>query len=261
MISDDCAYCNGSGRDPNTGPMSGYKPCPVCKGYSHRSIGISKDQLKSCAYCKATGRDPNTGPMSGYKPCPVCQGWGSVPTVRMVSINLPKTKQETVSVEEPNKKEYSNKVFIVHGHDDLPKERLAHILNELGLIPIILHDQPNKGRTLMEKFEEEACDVGYAFVIMTPDDLGINAKLHEEIQKGIKQGGLCYRPRQNVVMELGFFYAKLGRKRVCCLVKGDLEKPSDISGIVYLPFNNRVDEAYRDIVRELRALGYELKSP
>jgi predicted nucleotide-binding protein len=158
------------------------------------------------------------------------------------------------------KKEYSNRVFIVHGHDDLPKERLAHILIDLGLTPIILHDQPNKGRTLVEKFEEEASDVGYAFVIMTPDDLGIEAKLHEEIKRGIKQGGFCYRPRQNVVLELGFFYAKLGRNRVCCLVKGDLEKPSDISGITYLQFINKVDEAYREIVRELRALGYDLKS-
>ena len=158
------------------------------------------------------------------------------------------------------KQEYSNRVFIVHGHDDLPKERLAHILTELGLTPIILHDQPNKGRTLMEKFEEEASDVGYAFVIMTPDDLGIECKLYEEIQKGAKQGDLCHRPRKNVVMEHGFFYGKLGRNRVCCLVKGDIEKPSDFSGIVYLPFINRVDEVYRDMVRELRALGYALKS-
>ena len=82
------------------------------------------------------------------------------------------------------------------------------------------------------------------------------------MQKGIKQaGGLCYRPRQNVVMELGFFYAKLGRNRVCCLLKGDLEKPSDFSGIVYLQFINKVDEVYRDMTRELRASGYELKSP
>lgn len=162
---------------------------------------------------------------------------------------------------ENKKKEYSNRVFIVHGHDDLPKERLAHILIDLGLTPIILHDQPNKGRTLMEKFEEEANDVGYAFVIMTPDDLGIEAKLHEEIEKGIKQGGLCYRPRQNVVMELGFFYAKLGRNRVCCLIKGNLEKPSDITSIVNLEFKDKVDEVYREIVRELRALDYELKSP
>ena len=182
-------------------------------------------------------------------------------------INLLNTIKEDLTItnhESPQlakeKKEYSNKVFIVHGHDDLPKERLAHILIELGLTPIILHDQPNKGRTLMEKFEEEASDVGYAFVIMTPDDFGIECKLHEEIQKGIKQGGLCHRPRQNVVMELGFFYGKLGRNRVCCLVKGDIEKPSDISGIVYLPFINRVDEVYRDMVRELRALGYALKS-
>jgi predicted nucleotide-binding protein len=166
------------------------------------------------------------------------------------------SNSECVPSTNGKKKEYSNKVFIVHGHDELPKERLARILIELGLKPIILHDQPNRGRTLMEKFEQEANDVGYAFVIMTPDDLGIDAKLHEEIKKG----GLCYRPRQNVVLELGFFFAKLGRGRVCCLVKGDVEKPSDINGIIYLHFNNKVNEVYQEIVRELKDLGYKLKT-
>lgn len=171
------------------------------------------------------------------------------------------SKFESPKLSSDKTKEYSKRVFIVHGHDEFAKERLAHILIDLGLTPIILHDQANKGRTLMEKFEEEASDVGCAFVIMTPDDLGIEANLYEEIQKGIKQGGLCHRPRQNVVLELGFFYAKLGRNRVCCLVKGVLEKPSDVSGIVYLEYINKVDEVYLGIVRELKALGYPLLSP
>lgn len=188
-------------------------------------------------------------------------------TGRQEMINLLSTIKEDITLSSEHsqvtekKKEYSNRVFIVHGHDDLPKERLAHILIDLGLTPIILHDQPNKGRTLVEKFEQEASDVGYAFVIMTPDDLGIDSKLYEEIQKGDKKDGFCYRPRQNVVMELGFFYAKLGRNRVCCLVRGNIEKPSDFSGIVYLPFTDKVDEVYREMVRELRALNYTLKSP
>lgn len=156
-------------------------------------------------------------------------------------------------------KEYSNKVFVVHGHDEACKERLAHFLREFGLDPIVLHDQPNKGRTIIEKFEEEASDVGYAFVLMTPDDVGMEKGLFEQVLKGIGKEGLCYRARQNVVMELGFFYGKLGRNRVCCLMKGDVEKPSDFSGIVYLSFINKVDELYRDIIKELRASGYEIK--
>jgi predicted nucleotide-binding protein len=258
MLVENCKYCNGTGRDPNSTTFSGYKPCPVCEGRLKRTLDMPKDQLSDCSYCNGTGRDPNSTMFSGYKPCPICKGWGST---AMTSGCLSKPNEDTTSKVELKKKHYSNKVFIVHGHDDLPKERLAHILLDLGLVPIILHDQPNRGRTLMEKFEEEACDVGYAFVIMTPDDFGIEKRLYEDIQKGIKQGGLCLRPRQNVVLELGFFYGKLGRNRVCCLTKGDVEKPSDFLGIVYLPFVNKVDEVYRDIVKELRALDYSLKSP
>ncbi len=174
--------------------------------------------------------------------------------------DLSLTKIEVPPANE-NEKKYSNRVFIVHGHDDLEKERLAHILYDIGLNPVILHDQPNKGRTIIEKFEQEACDVGYAFILMTPDDLGIESKLYEEIKKDEKKGGLCFRPRQNVVLEMGFFFAKLGRGRVCCLAKGNLEKPTDISGVVYISFINKVDEAYREITKELRAAGYDLKSP
>jgi predicted nucleotide-binding protein len=173
----------------------------------------------------------------------------------------PRTSKVGINEKKESDTAYSNRVFIVHGHDDLSKERLAHILIDLGLSPIILHDQPNLGRTLIEKFEEEACDVGYAFVIMTPDDFGIEKNLYADIQKGIRQEGLRFRPRQNVVLELGFFFGKLGRKRVCCLVKGEIEKPTDFSGITYLQFNTKIDEVYRDIVKELKALGYRLKSP
>jgi predicted nucleotide-binding protein len=182
-------------------------------------------------------------------------------------INLLNTVKEDISLSLPARKaeekkvRCSNRVFIVHGHDEAPKERLANILRDIGFEPIILHDQPNKGRTLIEKFEEEACDVGFAFIIMTPDDLGIEHSMYEEIQKGIKSGGLCNRARQNVIMELGFFFGKLGRNRVCCLIKGDIERPTDFSGIVYLQFINKVDEIYLSMIKELKSAGYKLKSP
>jgi predicted nucleotide-binding protein len=168
----------------------------------------------------------------------------------------------TIKINDDKKRKvkFSNKIFIVHGHDNLPKEELARILTQMGLEPIILHERPNQGRTIIEKYEEECSDVGYAFVIMTPDDVGMDRELYEKIKKGESKNGWCYRARQNVVLELGLFFAKLGRHRVCCLCKGDnLEKPRDIDGILYLSFKEHIEEIYRDIIRELRAADYKPK--
>lgn len=117
----------------------------------------------------------------------------------------------------------SNKVFIVHGHDDSSKNELASFLYKVGLTPIVLHEQPNQGKTVVEKFEQYASDVGYAFVLLTPDDVGGKSK--EELKS---------RARQNVVLELGYFMGKLGRERVCGLYKGSVEIPSDVLGVLYL---------------------------
>ncbi|MGB8035837.1 MAG: nucleotide-binding protein, partial [Nitrososphaeraceae archaeon] len=100
------------------------------------------------------------------------------------------------------------KVFIVHGHDDGSKNELASFLYRLGLTPIILHEQANEGRTVVEKFESYASDVGYAFILLTPDDVG-----------GKDKAELKPRARQNVILELGYFMGKLGRDRVCGLYK------------------------------------------
>jgi hypothetical protein len=117
----------------------------------------------------------------------------------------------------------STKVFIVHGHDGTPKAEIARFIEKLGLEAVILHERPNKGRTLITKFQEEAGTAGFAVVLMTPDDLG----------KAAAAADLNARARQNVVFELGFFIGKLGPERVAALVKGDVEKPSDFDGVVY----------------------------
>jgi len=156
----------------------------------------------------------------------------------------------------------SKNVFIVHGRDDKPKLELARMLEKLGFNTIILSEQPNKGRTIIEKLQEETVDVGYVFVILTPDDVGMEKELFEKMQaepekyRGI---GLCYRARQNVILELGYFVSKVGRNRVCCLYKGDLELPSDIHGVIFKKFDKSVEECYKGIVEELRAVGYEIK--
>ena len=134
-------------------------------------------------------------------------------------------------------------VFLVHGRDDGLKEQVARFLEKIGLEPIILHEQPNKGRTLISKFREESSNISFAVILMTPDDLG---GLLNEVQ--------APRARQNVVFELGFFIGKLGAERVCALVKGQIEKPSDFDAVVYL----NVDDAgawKSDLARELKEAG------
>lgn len=118
----------------------------------------------------------------------------------------------------------SNKVFIVHGHDDMAKIETARTLEKAGFEAIILHEQADGGLTIIEKIEKYT-DVDFAVVLYTECDVGRakEAKIEEE----------KYRARQNVVFEHGYLIGKLGRNKVCALVKGDVETPGDISGVVY----------------------------
>lgn len=136
----------------------------------------------------------------------------------------------------------SNKVFVVHGHDDAAKHELARFLERIGLEAIILHEQPNQGRTIIEKFADCAGEVGFAVVLFTPDDLG-----------GAKAAASqAARARQNVVFELGYFVAKLGRGKVCLLRRGDVEIPSDLYGVVYTELD--ANEGWKlALAKELKA--------
>lgn len=136
----------------------------------------------------------------------------------------------------------SNKVFIVHGHDEAALQSLARFLEKLKLEVIVLKEQPNQGRTIIEKYEACADEVGFAVVLLTPDDVGSSAA-------GTHQG---QRARQNVIFELGYFSGKLGRGRVCLLRKGDVEIPSDLFGIVYTDMDSA--EGWKiSLVKELEA--------
>jgi predicted nucleotide-binding protein len=151
------------------------------------------------------------------------------------------------STREPKNESVHRKVFVVHGHDNEAKLEVARLLERLTLIPIILHEQPNRGRTIIEKFELVASDVTFAVILLTPDDVGA-AKAEKKMSR-LKQ-----RARQNVVFEMGFFYAKLGRERVCPLLKGNTEQPSDVSGVVSLPMDT--SGSWRtDLAKEMKAAG------
>lgn len=160
-------------------------------------------------------------------------------------------------------------VFIVHGRDHKPMKELKAMLKEFGLNPIVLHEQPSGSRIIVEKLEKYS-DVGYAFVILTPDDVGAYERDFRTVKTtpgphadffhaGTFYSVMKYRARQNVVLEFGYFIGLLDRDRVCCLYKADVELPSDMHGIVYIPFKESVNEVRDKIVKELKAAGYKVK--
>ena len=147
------------------------------------------------------------------------------------------------------KESTGRKVFVVHGHDDGLKDTVARILTTLDLEAIILHEQPSKGRTLIEKFESNAEGVVFAVVLLTPDDMA------HESGKDPKEAKP--RPRQNVIFELGFFLGKLGRDRVAALYKGEgIDIPSDYSGVAFIPFDKGNWQG--ELVREMKACDIEI---
>ena len=144
----------------------------------------------------------------------------------------------------------SRKVFVVHGHDEGMKSSVARFLEKLDLQPIILHEQPNGGKTIIEKFEANA-DVAFAVVLVSPDDEGrekVKKKDDEELSL------LKNRARQNVILELGYFIGRLGRARVCALQSDEIDTPTDILGVVYIPYDSN-DGWKIQLCKELRNAG------
>ena len=139
-----------------------------------------------------------------------------------------------------------NKIFVVHGHDNEAKLEVARFIEKIGFEPIILHEQASGSKTIIEKIEAYS-DVGFGVIIYTPCDIGAKRSIPPDL-KG--------RARQNVVFEHGFLIGKLGRSNVCPLVKGEVETPNDISGIVY----TSMDKAnwQLELAKELRAAGYSV---
>lgn len=136
-------------------------------------------------------------------------------------------------------------VFLVHGRNDKYRETVARFLEKLKLKAIILHEQPNKNRTIIEKFEDYS-NVSFAVILLTADDRGGLADAPYEAQKK--------RARQNVVLELGFFLGKLGRGKVCPLYESGVELPSDYDGVVWVPLGE--GDGWRlALAREIKAAG------
>ncbi len=159
-----------------------------------------------------------------------------------------------VPVTPPIKSTANKRVFVVHGHDHPAREQLELVLHRLGLEPFVLANTGGGGLTLIQALENEIgpkpgqCRFG--IVLLTPDDMGYSAV------DGV--GKAAARARQNVVLEMGMLLAAVGRPNVAILQKGILEIPSDINGIIYIPFNNHVKEAVPKLVERLNQAGFNL---
>lgn len=149
----------------------------------------------------------------------------------------------------PINKTIGNKVFVVHGHNKAIKERVARTLEKLGLKPIILHEQKDGGKTIIEKFESNCSDVNFAVILLSSDDKG--KANSEKKYKG--------RARQNVIFEMGYFIGKLSRSHVFLLLEEGVERPSDLDGIIYTPMDD--DNHWEiNLVRELKGCGYQVSA-
>lgn len=138
------------------------------------------------------------------------------------------------------------KVFVVYGHDTQARDQLELLLLRMNIKPVILGNMTPDGKTIIEALIAST-DVPYAVVLLTPDDEGHRLGVPNEIRP---------RARQNVVLEMGMFLSKLGRERVAILHKGNLELPSDINGLIYIPFNNSIQEAKNKLAASLQKAGF-----
>lgn len=161
----------------------------------------------------------------------------------------PQTPNQSFTVSPPKVARNKRKVFIVHGRDNEAKQEVSRFIEKLGLEAIILHEQASSGMTIIEKIEHYSNDADFALVLYTACDHG----------RGIHESKIPpkNRARQNVIFEHGYLMAKLGRENVCSLVKGNIETPNDISGVVYVS----LDEfgAWKtEVAKELKACGYAI---
>lgn len=157
---------------------------------------------------------------------------------------------ENVITTDNSKQVQMDRIFIVHGHNEEMKQSVARTLEQLGLKPIILHEQSNKGRTVIEKFTDHS-DVTFAIALLSADDIGYSVKEKSENGK--------FRARQNVILELGFFLGKLGRQRVVALFEpnNNFEFPSDYQGVIFIPYDK--DGRWKfDLLKEFKACDYNV---
>ncbi len=173
------------------------------------------------------------------------------------SILYPEEPQEEKTMSITQKKQWKKACFLVHGRDDAFKNKVArYIEKNYNLDVIILHERPNAGRTILEKFEAHSSDdvIDFALCLYTPDDIGCLAGDASD------PASMSKRARQNVIFEAGYFFGKLGRKRTIILKAPTVENPSDIHGLGYIgtegqwttDLDKEISAIYGDDIKDIR---------
>lgn len=237
----DRIYGEGSFNEPSLGSYE-YQVQGIVAGEDIRLL-LTPGQLshasKNIGNVEASGKLDEHGKIVG--------NWRSSVSTQGTFFVV-RAEQEKVN-EKPSTQKQNDSIFIVHGHDDATKEKVARFVEKLGLEAIILHEQVTKGSmTIIEKFEEYSRKARFAIALFTPDDVAYPLGYEDQRKP---------RARQNVILEMGYFVGALGREKVCVLFKGDVELPSDILGVVY----TKIDEsdAWKiSLAKELKMAGYNI---
>lgn len=148
-------------------------------------------------------------------------------------------------------KDARTKIFVVHGHDTPALEQLELVLRRLGLDPYILQNNDGESKTLIEALEQQIYrEAAFGIILMTPDDFGYPKTRTDADRQP--------RARQNVILEMGMVFASLGRERMVLLKKGALEMPTDVSGVIYLEFNEHVKEIAVKLATRMKGAGIDI---
>ena len=165
-----------------------------------------------------------------------------------IGLSNPEADIKITAEPEGNK---TNEVFVVYGHDKDARDQLEAMLRRWGLEPLILDQLPSEGQTIIEKLENYTQRAQFGIVLATPDDEGYRKNHADE---------KAFRARQNVVLEMGMLLSKLGRDRVAILLKSqiEMERPSDIQGLIYISFKDNISEAGLTLAKEMATKGYKI---
>jgi predicted nucleotide-binding protein len=243
------------GDDPPVDGLSARISSTLASIYGENTIEY--ERLNIAAELDSTTYSMSVNPFGGYTPTPVSEVREGVDRGRRRAVSVLQGEVDSLkevlqysAAPSPSPKEpeltATDEIFIVHGRDSAAKAEVARFIQQAGLKPVILHEQPNAGRTVIEKFEQYGESAGFAVILLTPDDVG-----------GPDAEHLQPRARQNVVGEMFWFAGKAGRERVCALKKGHIEIASDFAGVVYTDMDDR--GAWKtELLKELRAAGYSV---
>jgi predicted nucleotide-binding protein len=138
-------------------------------------------------------------------------------------------------------------ILLIHGRDAGAKESVLKFIGQLGLRALTFQEEPNGGRSIVEKFGELS-NSQFAIILFTPDEIAVSRDRSKEKQ---------VRVSQHVMFEFGYVVAKLGHRRVCALYDEGVEIPPEASGITAIPMDFR--GGWRLLVaREFKQAGVDV---